>query len=112
MTELSVIVEHHEAGSPIVVRLVGEADVTTHALAEVLTVETAKKPRLLLVDLSGLEFVDSAALHQLVRAHRKLRADGCALALVGPTGAVARIIQLTALDQVFRVYASFEEAGV
>jgi hypothetical protein len=27
-------------------------------------------------------------------------------------GAVARIIQLTALDQVFRVYASFEEAGV
>ena len=112
MTELSVIVDHREAGSPIVVRLAGEADVTTHALAEVLTVETAKKPRLLLVDLCDLEFVDSNALHQFVRAHRKLRADGGALALVGPTGAVARIIQLTALDQVFRVYASFEEAGV
>jgi len=112
VTELSVSVENHEAGSPVVVRLIGEADVTTHALAEVLAVETAKKPRLLLVDLSGLEFIDSAGLHEFVRAHRKLRADGCRLALVGPTGAVARIIQLTALDQVFRVYASFEEAGV
>jgi anti-sigma B factor antagonist len=105
-------VEPHEAGSPIVVRLVGEADVTTHSLAKVLAAESAKKPPLLLVDLSGLEFIDSAALHEFVRAHRKLRADGCRLALVGPTGAVARIIQLTALDQVFRVYASFEEAGV
>jgi anti-anti-sigma factor len=105
-------VKHHESGSPVVVRLVGEADVTTQALAEVLTAEAAKKPRLLLVDISGLEFIDSAALHEFVRAHRKLDADGCHLALVGPTGAVARIIQLTALDQVFRVYASFDEAGV
>jgi anti-sigma B factor antagonist len=112
VTELSVSVKHHESGSPIVVRLVGEADVTTQALAEVLTVESAKKPRLLLVDLSGLEFIDSAGLHEFVRARRKLRADGCDLALVGPIGAVARIIQLTALDQVFRVYASFDEAGV
>jgi anti-sigma B factor antagonist len=112
VTELSVSVEHREGGSPIVVRLAGEADVTTQALAEVLTAESAKKPRLLLVDVSGLEFIDSAALHEFVRAHRKLRADGSQLALVGPTGAVARIIQLTALDQVFRVYASFEEAGV
>ena len=112
VTELSVSVDDHEAGSPIVVRLVGEADVTTQALAEVLAAETAKKPRLLLVDVSELAFIDSAALHEFVRAHRKLRADGCHLALVGPTGAVARVIQLTALDQVFPVYGSFEEAGV
>jgi len=37
-----------------VVRLAGEADITTRALAEVLGAETAKKPRLLLVDVSGL----------------------------------------------------------
>ena len=112
MTELSVSVDDHEAGSPIVVRLVGEADVTTQALAEVLAAEAAKKPRLLLVDVSELAFIDSAALHEFVRAHRRLRGDGCQLALVGPTGAVARIIQLPALDQVFPVYGSLEEAGV
>jgi anti-sigma B factor antagonist len=110
VTELSVSVEDREAGSPIVVRLAGEADVSTRALADVLAAETAKQPRLLLIDVSALTFIDSAALHEFVRAHRKLRAGGGRLALVGPAGAVARVIQLSALDQVFPVYASVEEA--
>jgi hypothetical protein len=50
------------------------------ASAEVLGAEAAKKPRLLLVDVSGLTFIDSAALHEIVRAHRELRAEGCLLA--------------------------------
>lgn len=92
------------------VRLVGEADVTTRALGDVLSAEAVKKPRLLLVDMSGLTFIDSAGLHELVRAHRRLKADGCLLALVSPTLAVDRILQLSALDQVIPVYASAEEA--
>ena len=92
------------------VRLVGEADVTTRVLTEVLDAEAAKKPRLLLVDVSGLAFIDSAALHQIVRAHRRLRADGCVLALVSPSPGVARVLQLSALDQVIPVHASVEEA--
>ena len=102
VTELSVSVsvENCEGGSRTVVRLVGDADVTTPALAEILAAETAKKPHLVLVDISGLTFIDSAALHEIVQAHRKLRADGSLLALAGPTRAVARILQLSALDQV------------
>ena len=73
VTELSVSVsvEDREGGSRTVVRLAGEADVTTPALAEVLDAEAAKKPRLLLVEVSGLTFIDSAALHQidLLRIH-------------------------------------------
>jgi anti-sigma B factor antagonist len=108
VTELSVSVsvEDREGGSRTVVRLAGEADVTTRALAEVLGAEAAKKPRLLLVDLSGLAFIDSAALHQIVQAHRKLRADGSRLELFGPSQAVARILQLSAIDQVIPVRAS------
>src|ERR1700749_3346399 len=108
VTELSVSVsvENCEDGSRTVVRLVGEADVTTPALAEILAAETAKKPRLLLVDISGLTFIDSAALNEIVQAHRKLRADGSGLALIGPTQAVARILQLSALDQVIPVRAT------
>jgi anti-sigma B factor antagonist len=108
VTELSVSVsvEDREGGSRTVVRLAGEADVTTRALAEVLGAEAAKKPRLLLVDLSRLAFIDSAALHQIVQAHRKLRADGCRLELIGPSQAVARILQLSAIDQVIPGRAS------
>jgi anti-sigma B factor antagonist len=113
VTELSVsvVVEDGEDGSRTVVRLAGEADVTTRALAEVLGAEAAKKPRLLLVDVSGLTFIDSAALHEIVRAHRELRAEGCLLALVGPSREVARILELSALDQVLSVHATAEEAG-
>lgn len=107
---MSVSVENGEDGSRTVVRLVGEADVTTRALAEVLGAEASKKPRLLLVDLSGLTFIDSAALHEIVRAHRELRAQGCLLALVDPSRAVARILELSALDQVLSVRATAEEA--
>ena len=108
VTELSVSVsvEDREGGSRTVIRLAGEADVTTGALAEVLGAEAAKKPRLLLVDVSGLTFIDSAALHQIVQAHRKLRADGCRLELVRPSREVARILQLSAIDQVIPVHAS------
>jgi anti-anti-sigma factor len=108
VTELSVSVsvEDHEDGARTVVRLVGEADVTTRTLGEILAAEAARKPPLLLVDVTELTFIDSAALHEIVRAHRKLRADGCQLALVGPNGVVARIIQLSALDQVIPIRAS------
>jgi anti-anti-sigma factor len=114
VTELSVSVstEDGAGGSRTVVRLVGEADVTTRVLTEVLDAEAAKKPRLLLMDVSGLVFIDSAALREIVRAYRRLRADGCLLALVSPSPGMARVLQLSALDQVIPVYASAEEAGV
>ena len=92
------------------VRLVGEADVTTRALRDVLGAEVAKKPGRLLVDVSGLSFIDSAALHEVVRAYRRLRADGCLLALISPSPAVSRVLQLSGLDQVIPVHASAEEA--
>jgi anti-anti-sigma factor len=112
VTELSVSVSVEGGGgmTRTVVRLVGEADVTTSVLGDVLGAEAAKKARLLLVDVSGLTFIDSAALHEIVRAYRRLRADGCLLALVSPTPSVARILQLSAIDQVIPVHASVEEA--
>jgi anti-sigma B factor antagonist len=111
VTELSVSVslENGAGGPRTVVRLVGEADATTGALAEVLNAEAARKPCLLLVEASELTFIDSAALHVIVRAHRELRAEGCQLALVNPGPQVARVLQLTGLDQVIPVHASPEE---
>lgn len=108
---MSVSTVDGEGRSRTVVRLVGEADVTTAVLGEALSAEAAKKPRSLLVDMSGLTFIDSAALHEIVRVHRRLRADGGLLALISPSPAVARVLELSALDQVIPVHGSVEEAG-
>jgi anti-sigma B factor antagonist len=112
MTELSISVTAQAAGdrSCTVVSVDGEADVTTHRLGDVLAGETARKPRLLLLDLTALRFIDSSALHMVVQAYERLRREGGVLALVHPTRMVSRVLHLTAIDQMITVYDSVDEA--
>ena len=114
MAGLVVTVESADDGegsSHTTVRLAGEADATTGALPEVLGAEAAKRPRLLLIEMSRLTFIDSSALSVIVRTHRELDRTGCLLALVSPSPAVARVLQLVGADQVIPVYGSADEAA-
>ena len=61
-------------GQSRLVELVGEADATSLQLKDVLDAEVAAGPRLLVLELSRLTFMDSWALHQILEAARKLRA--------------------------------------
>jgi anti-sigma B factor antagonist len=100
-----------EGSSRTMIRLAGEADVTTHALPEVLGAEAAKRPRLLLIEMSGLTFIDSSALSVILRTHRELDGTDCVLALVSPSATVTRVLQLVGADQVIPVYGSADEAA-
>ena len=100
-----------EGSSRTMVRLAGEADATTRALPEALAAEAAKRPRLLLIEMSGLTFIDSSALSAILRTHRELHGTECVLALVSPSAAVARVLQLVGADQVIPIYASADEAA-
>lgn len=92
------------------IQLVGEADASTRAMAEAFDAEVAKKPRRLVVDLSGLSFIDSSALSVIMRTCRALQRDGSTLALVSPSPAIARILQLIDIARVIPVYQNLEEA--
>jgi anti-sigma B factor antagonist len=93
------------------VALSGEADVTNSgALRELLDAEVAKEPRTLVIDLSELRFMDSSALHVILRANRAMDRQGGVLALAGPRDPVAKMLRLTAADQLLPVYASVDEA--
>ena len=103
-----------ESGSEpyTLVELVGEADVTnSDALREVLDAEVAKQPRTLIIDLSGLRFMDSSALHVILRANRAMDRQGCVLALASPREPVAKMLRLTAADQLVPVYQSVSDAS-
>jgi anti-anti-sigma factor len=94
------------------VTLDGEADVTNSAaLWEVLEAEAARQPRTLVIDLAGLRFMDSSALHVILRATRTMDRHGGVLALAGPQPTVARMLTLTAADQLIPVYSSVTEAA-
>jgi anti-sigma B factor antagonist len=112
VTELLVSVTVHDGGGGpcTVIQLAGEADVSTRAVSEVFDAEVAKRPRLLVVDLSGLSFIDSWALSVIMRANRALRRDGSTLALVSPSPAVARVLQLVDIAHMMPVYTDLEDA--
>ncbi len=55
------------------------------------------------LDLSGLEFLDSAALGMLMVAEDDLSTSGSVMALRRPTPSIARLLELSALDTVFTI---------
>ena len=101
------------AGQPYtLVEVTGVADVTnTDELRRLLDEEVAQQPRTLIIDLSGLRFMDSSALHAVLRANRSLDRQGGVLALVSPQAAVAKILRLTTADRLIPVFDTVAEAA-
>ena len=94
------------------VQITGEADVTNaDELRRWLDEEVYRQPRTLIIDLSGLRFMDSSALHELLRVNRALDRQGGLLALVSPQAAVAKILRLTTADRLIPVFDSVAAAA-
>jgi anti-sigma B factor antagonist len=66
----------------------------------------------LLVDLTPTEFIDSSGLSALVGGLKVVRALGGDMTLVCPPGNTRRIIEIIALDQVFKLYDRREDAMI
>jgi anti-sigma B factor antagonist len=87
-----------------VLSLSGEADLTTAAeLSGALAAQLAGGTPHLTVDLSGLQFADSAVIRVLVLADRTLKGRGGGLELVYPQPVVARALSLLGVDRVIEV---------
>lgn len=99
-----------ESDDLIVVVLRGELDLVDAAgLAGALGVVTEIEPRII-VDLSGLEFIDAAGVAALSRGRRAARAAGGELLLAAPQRPVQRVLTLIWETIGSEVYASVAEA--
>ena len=58
----------------------------------------AANPEVLVIDLTGLEFMDSSGLRALVMADRRARDAGRRLAIVPGAPVVRRVFEITQLD--------------
>jgi anti-sigma B factor antagonist len=107
----SVSTAESDGGPYTLVELTGEADVTNcESLREVLDAQVSRAPRTLVIDMERLKFMDSSALHVILQATRALDRQGGVLALARPTETVARMLHLTATDQLIPVYPTVREA--
>jgi anti-sigma B factor antagonist len=93
------------------VRLQGEADLhTAPILRESLNGAIEGAPATLIVDLTGVTFIDSMMLGVLLSATRRARPQGTELRIVVDDPHVRRIFELTLLDHVMKLYPSVDVA--
>lgn len=98
-------------GVSMVVAAHGELDVLTAA-----TLRTALNDAIdtgrshLVLDASGISFMDSTGIGVLVIALRRTRALDGSFAIAGAQGRTLRTLALTGLDRVFSLHDSVEDA--
>ena len=106
----SVELRTRECDGRVVVVLRGELDVTDAASVAAALTEVAARERHIIVDLAGLEFIDSSGLAALARVRKCARSAGGDLLLAAPQPSVLRVLSLTRLIEVFSVHTCVEEA--
>jgi len=93
------------------VEVAGELEMHSapHLRQELLQACEGSEPRVL-VDLSGLSFIDSTGIGVLVGALKRARENGGSLVLVCASERIRRVFEITGLLQALPLYASKPEA--
>ena len=100
--------EHADAYSVVAVR--GEVDLHTAPKVQYAIERGSEGVKAVVVDMSGIAFMDSTALSTLMRAKESLQERGVSLRLTTPSGAVERIFAVTGFEDYFDIYPSREAA--
>jgi anti-anti-sigma factor len=85
-------------GSRAVVRLAGELDlVSAPRLRSAIAALHDEPIDEVVIDLTGLEYIDSVGIGLLVASRRRLEAEGCTFTLRDPAPPVRRLLEITGL---------------
>jgi anti-anti-sigma factor len=94
----------------VVVSLGGELDLyNADEVREALAVAADGQPERLVIDLSGVEFIDSTALGVLIEARTKL-ANRRAFLLAAPRIETRRALEVSGLDRHFGIHDTVDAA--
>ena len=89
-----------DEGERVVVRLVGELDLaSTPGLEGVLERPELTAAPMLVIDLQGLEFLDSTGLRVLLSTHERSKERGQAFAVTRGSPQVQRLFSITRVDE-------------
>jgi anti-sigma B factor antagonist len=90
-------------------RPVGELDAFTVSQFRQALAELASSPKLV-IDLSGVPFVDSAGLGALIGGIRRVRELGGNVAVACPRPTLTRLLRTTGFDRIVTVTSTLEDA--
>ncbi|HYR22814.1 MAG TPA: STAS domain-containing protein [Chthoniobacterales bacterium] len=96
---------------PNVLPLEGEIDLhVSPEVAESLRTMIAKKPNVVVVDLTKVTYLDSSGLAVLIEGMQNVQEYGGTFALAGVQESVQHILEIARLDQVFQIFPDVDSA--
>lgn len=105
--------EHLHRTKTVVLTVHGDADMHVAEELEARLFEAIdEEPSALVLDLSGVTFLDSMTLGVLLHGLKRLGATGGRLRIVTARPEIRRIFELTLLDRLFELDSSRDEALV
>lgn len=110
MTTSPIAIDVVPIDAGVILAVAGEIDLlTADQLREALTVEVARR-RLVVVDLTAVEFLSSSGLAALALAHRAAAEADHELRLVAGNRVTLRPIQITGMADEIAVFATVADA--
>lgn len=98
-------------GDAAVLRAVGDVDMSGSPLfREGLRQLLQSRPKRLVVDLGGVEYMDSSGVATLVEAMKNARAGGTRLVLCAMKPRVRGIFEIARLDKYFAIFDTADQA--
>ena len=98
MTALDITTRDREGGAHVA--LSGELDIATAPkLDEVVARLEGEGRALIVIDLRGLQFMDSSGLRALLAADTRARSRGARLVIVRGDDRIQRVLRITRLDE-------------
>jgi anti-sigma B factor antagonist len=100
-------------GAVVALTARGELDITTApALREQLVLLVAEKPDTLVLDLTGVTFMDSVALAAVVHASRSMGDPGGLLIVVGTDSYARLVLDASGLSKCLNVVTARDESAL
>lgn len=99
-----------EEGGALIVSFEGDVDLEQSPKAREVLLECVERGNKILVDLSGVSYIDSSGVASLVEAFQVAKKQGKGFALVSVNAAALRVLQLARLDKVFTIHESLADA--
>ncbi len=105
-------IQEEARGAHVIIRISGTLALgeNTRLLQEAFEGIATDKSGALILDMAGLEHLDSTAVGVLVGGLKRFEGQGRRFYLVSPRERVASVFRITHLDSVFRTFGSVDEA--
>jgi anti-sigma B factor antagonist len=108
---IDLLLDSRTEGSWAVLSVKGDVDIYTAPRLRERIIQLADEgSRRIVVDLQGVEFMDSTGLSVLVAGLKRLKENDGVLALAVTREPVLRILSITGLDRVFPIYGEVSAA--